>query len=77
MYDNEERFDFESVEEYDEDLDFKNLKPCPKCKKPIPQNAISCLYCGESVSFSTRPKWIVWAALFAAVCFLLLVLFWR
>ena len=67
-------FDFEPKSDFDEELDFKNLRPCPHCKNPIPANAISCLYCGNSVSFSSRPRWITWVAIVVIVSFLLLIL---
>jgi len=75
LEENEGYFDFEEKEEFNEDLDFRHLKPCPYCKQPIPQNAISCLYCGNSLSSSRRPKWIIWVAIFVIIVFLLLILF--
>ena len=81
----EGNFDFQSYEEYPEELDYSNFppkagpptaeKPCPNCKKPIPKNAISCLYCGQSVSFLKRPKWIFWTAIFVLIAFILLFVF--
>ncbi|MBN2121350.1 MAG: hypothetical protein JW734_09900 [Candidatus Omnitrophica bacterium] len=71
----QDNLDFQSYPEYDEELDFKNTKPCPHCRKLIPSNAISCLYCGESVSLAKKPQWIIWLIVFVLLCFLLLVLF--
>ena len=74
-YDQEENFDFQTVDEQKEELDFQNLKPCPHCQKLVPKNAISCLYCGESISFSARPKWVMWVVIFVIVSFILLIIF--
>jgi predicted nucleic acid-binding Zn ribbon protein len=71
----EANFDFNSYQEYPEELDYNNLKPCPHCKKPIPANAISCLYCGNSVSFFRRPRWIFWVAIFVLIAFVLMFVF--
>jgi len=74
MHQEEDYFDFEVVDEEPLDLDFENLKPCPYCKKPIPQNSLSCLYCGSSLSFYKRPKWIIWITVVVIVLFLLLII---
>ena len=68
---NEDHFNFEPVEELDENLDFKHLKLCPFCKKEVPQNAISCLYCGQFFSSARKPKWIIWVASLVIICFVL------
>ena len=76
MKENEEYFDFETVDEYPEELDYQNLKPCPHCKKPIPSNATMCLYCGEPVE-QHHPEskgWIKWIGIFTAIAFLLLII---
>lgn len=67
-----EKFDSQRTgQELEEDLDFNKLKPCPHCKKPIPQNATLCLYCGESVNFSTKkPYWVIWTAAIMAALFI-------
>lgn len=45
------------------DLDFNKLKPCSHCKKPVPENATMCLYCGETInSGSSQKPWVVWTA---------------
>jgi len=72
---NEEQFDFQSLPQEDEQLDFKNLKPCPNCKKPIPQDATSCYYCGESAGEIKKPAWFIWLAVFVIIAFALLVIF--
>jgi len=76
MENNEGYFDFKEELELPEDLDYKNLKPCPHCKKPIPYNATMCLYCGETVYPDTHKKtWIIWTTLFVIVAFLFLIFF--
>jgi len=74
MGNNEEYFEFREELELPEDLDYKNTKPCPHCKKPIPQNAVMCLYCGEAVYPKTHKKsWVMWVALFVIIAFLFLI----
>ena len=68
----EDYFDFQTVDEQPEDLDFDNLKQCPYCKKPIPQNSLFCLYCGNSLV--ERPRWIIWVSIIVIIAFLLLIL---
>lgn len=68
-------FDFQEHQELEEELDFKRLKDCPFCRKPIPYNSISCLYCGRSLSSSRRPKWMVWVAIIVIIAFTLLIIF--
>ncbi len=72
MYE-EEQFPFEEVVEEQEELDFNKLRPCPHCKKPIPVNAITCLYCGEEVTGSRQVSWVVWVAIFVVIVFLIMV----
>ncbi|MBU1121893.1 MAG: zinc ribbon domain-containing protein [Candidatus Omnitrophica bacterium] len=72
---NNNYFDYQSISQEDEGLDYANLKPCPHCKKPIPANATLCLYCGESVSFDGGGRaWIVWVAVFVLLTFITLIL---
>jgi len=76
MEENEGYFEFREELELPEDLDYKNTKPCPHCKKPIPSNATMCLYCGEPVYPDTHKKnWMVWVALFVIITFLFLMVF--
>ncbi len=72
----EEYFEFEERTEEPEELDFKHLKPCPHCHKPIPQNALFCLYCGQNVYRGKTQKkiWLVVVALLTLISFLVLVL---
>ncbi len=72
-----ERDNFELKEGFElpEELDYKNLKLCPHCGKPIPRNAAMCMYCGEPVYSNTRKKWVIFVAIFIIVAFLLFVLF--
>lgn len=65
-------FDFNSVSEESERLDYKNLVVCPHCKKPIPADSTNCLYCGETVCFCQSRGWIGWVA---AILILILVFF--
>jgi len=63
-------FDFKSISEEPESLDFKNLEPCPKCRKSIPSDATMCLYCGEEVYRSSpKPVWVVWTAIILIIIF--------
>lgn len=53
----EGHFDYRSVSETGDDLDFGKLSPCPHCGKPIPNDATMCLYCGrESVRRNKNPR---------------------
>ncbi|MFO8053214.1 MAG: zinc ribbon domain-containing protein [Candidatus Omnitrophota bacterium] len=56
----EDFFDYNQEIEQKDELDFDNLVQCPHCKKPIPQDAISCYYCGKPVDLSEKPSWIYW-----------------
>lgn len=71
---NEDKFDFELVDEEPEDLDFTQLKKCPYCKKLIPKNSLTCLYCGNSLSFYKKPFWIVGVSIVVLILILLLIL---
>ncbi len=51
MYE-EDYFEFEEKDEYPEELNFEKLIECNYCKKPIPSDALFCLYCGRPV----KPK---------------------
>jgi len=62
-------FDFQSVSEEAEELDFKKTVLCPHCKKPIPHEAIRCLYCGEEVVSVKKPAWVVWTAVLLVIIF--------
>lgn len=58
----------------EDDLDFSKLVSCPHCRKPIPQDATICLYCGESVYIQNNNKsWIV--ALVIALIIILILTF--
>ena len=65
----QEYFDYKKVTEEKEELDFENLVPCPDCKKPIPSDAIMCLYCGHEVTGYRRQQWVVWVAVILIVIF--------
>ncbi|MBN2482710.1 MAG: zinc ribbon domain-containing protein [Candidatus Omnitrophica bacterium] len=68
---NNEYSEFQEVTEQSEQLDFNRTKPCPHCQNPIPADAVSCYYCGRSLS--PGKKWVVWA--FAAIAGIFLVRF--
>jgi RNA polymerase subunit RPABC4/transcription elongation factor Spt4 len=70
----EGHFDFNSVSQEEEKLDFNKMLPCPKCKKPVPHDAITCYYCGEAVAFSKKSNWIIITATIIAVIFTLFIL---
>jgi predicted nucleic acid-binding Zn ribbon protein len=54
----EDYFDFQEIVEEEDKLDFDKLVMCPHCKKPIPQQAVMCFYCGEEVlTKSTSDRW--------------------
>ncbi|MFH1504249.1 MAG: hypothetical protein ABIH08_02500 [Candidatus Omnitrophota bacterium] len=71
---NSENFDYQSVSEEQEELNFDKLAPCPDCKKPIPQDAAMCLYCGKKVSRGKKPAWFIWLAVFLIIAFLAFLL---
>lgn len=66
-------FDFEEKIEEPETLDFAHLTPCPHCGKPIPRDAMLCLYCGESTNQDKRNNWIIWTAVIAVISFLIFI----
>ena len=46
-----------------EELSFKETVECPACKKELPRDTITCLYCGAQVFYDSGPlgrllKWI-------------------
>ena len=67
-------FDFESISQEEENLDFNKMLSCPKCKKPIPHDSISCYYCGETVAFSKKSNWVVVTAIAIIIVFVLFIL---
>jgi predicted nucleic acid-binding Zn ribbon protein len=71
---NQGYFDFEEKTELEEDLDFSKLVDCPYCKKPIPHNALLCLYCGESIHTAKKSRWFVWLVIILIILFVLWVL---
>lgn len=72
---NQGYFDYQSISEEKEELDFNKLIPCPKCKKPIPHDATMCLYCGEEVVFQRKKSKIAWVWIALIVIFILICLF--
>lgn len=61
----EDFFDFKSVSEEEESLDYDHLLECPHCRKPIPKDATLCYYCGQEVYFNDKKsKFSYWVFLF-------------
>ena len=57
----EDYFDFHSVSEESDNLDFSKMIPCPHCQKPIAHNATHCLYCGKTpAQTKSKVTWLVW-----------------
>ncbi|MCK4520003.1 MAG: hypothetical protein KAT96_02435 [Candidatus Omnitrophica bacterium] len=71
---NEGHFDYQSISEEKEELDFSKLVPCPKCKKLIPHDATMCLYCGEEVIFQEKKSWVTWVGVVLIIAFILFAL---
>jgi len=67
-------FNFQTLSEEPEELDFSKTVSCPHCKKPIPQEATICLYCGEQIMDSKKPAWVVWTAAFLIIVFVVFFL---
>ena len=67
-------FQFQSFSEEPEQQDYGKLLPCPHCEKPIPQDALMCLYCGKQVHFARRPLWVVWTAIVLVIIFILFLI---
>ena len=70
----EQDFNYRALSEEKENLDFKNMAPCPHCKKDIPEEATMCYYCGSEVYRSGKPVWVVWVAVLLIIAFGLLML---
>jgi len=71
----EDYFDFQEISQEDEQLDFSRRVDCPHCKKPIPQDATMCLYCGQEVYCCGRnPSWVVYTAIFLVVALIIFFL---
>lgn len=74
MREDEDNFDFkEYINSDSEGHNFCKLVECPHCHKPVPPDAILCLYCGKRVI--RKPVWIVYIALILVVSFLIWLLF--
>ncbi|MCK4912359.1 MAG: hypothetical protein KAS05_01405 [Candidatus Omnitrophica bacterium] len=67
-------FDYKSVSEESESLDFGRLLPCPHCKKPIPHDATMCLYCGQEVVWGKKSPWFSIVVIILIVALLLFFL---
>ena len=71
----ENHFEYEQISEEEEKLDFDNLVPCPNCKKPIPQDATMCFYCGQMVRSQGKSVWITWIVIVLIILLILFLLF--
>lgn len=71
----EGHFDFESVSEQEDRLEYDNLKLCPKCHKSIASNVTVCYFCGQDVGYQGRTTWVGWIAAFLIIVFALSILF--
>ena len=67
-------FDYKVVSEESDDLDFSKLVPCPHCKKPIPQDATMCLYCGQESVRCEKSPWVTVIVIIMVIAFLFLVI---
>ncbi|MFH1577954.1 MAG: zinc-ribbon domain-containing protein [Candidatus Omnitrophota bacterium] len=72
MFNNSDCFDFEKETELP-DKGSSPRKPCPNCAKPIPGDALFCLYCGEPVSPAGKNKWVILVVVFSLIAFLCLI----
>ncbi len=59
----EDHFDYQSVSEEPEQLDFDKLISCPHCHKPIPHDATLCYYCGKETSSPGGAGWMTWVVI--------------
>ena len=57
-FQNEDYFDFTTVEEVPEDFSSEK-RSCPHCGKPIPADSLFCLFCGERISPKSKAKWLI------------------
>jgi len=71
----EECFEFSEAEESPEEFDFENTKNCPHCGKPVPENALFCLYCGGKVSKRRHSRWVILTAFILCFIFVFILLF--
>ena len=67
---NEDYFDFEVENELPEERS-QDMKKCPHCGKPIPDDSLFCLYCGEPVSSTNKNKWLILLVFLILIVFLL------
>ena len=70
----EGKFDFHQATDEEESLDYNKLKPCPKCKKPIAQDAVICYFCGQDVIRPGKTPWAGWVAAGLIIIFILSIL---
>lgn len=71
----EEQFNFKSVSEEEERLDYNHLEPCPNCKKPIAYDATICYFCSQDVSRQGKTTWVGWIAAGLVIIFILALIF--
>ena len=73
LSENSDYFEFVEKNELPEQQS-SHMKQCPHCLKPIPEDSILCLYCGEAISKRTKNKWAVLIVIFVLVAFLIWIL---
>lgn len=70
----EGNFEFRDFEEEPDELDYQKLRPCPWCKKSIPQDANLCYYCGRPTTSFAQSFWLVWVAVIVIIVFVVFLL---
>ena len=73
--DNEDYFDFNTVDELPEES-FPEKKSCLHCGKSIPADNLFCLFCGEETQPKRKGNWLILVALFILIAALLFWLFY-
>lgn len=70
----EDFFDYQEVTEESEDLDFNHMVECPHCKNLIPHDTLLCYYCGNKVTKTSFPKWMIILVAIIVISFLVLLI---
>ncbi len=71
----EDYFDFKSVSEQEEKLDYQHLKPCPHCQKSIAQDVTICYFCGQDLGDQGKASRSGWIVVVVVVVFILSLAF--
>ncbi|MFH1678422.1 MAG: zinc ribbon domain-containing protein [Candidatus Omnitrophota bacterium] len=66
---NVDDFDFTTESELPE-RHSSQMKQCPACFNPIPDDSLFCLYCGEPVSPRKKKKWVILVVFLVLTAFL-------